>query len=193
MEASKLGIGSLITTEQHRDAIHVAIAPVTANENLSPGQHVGFVVPGNTDLVGQSDNCIGIIDPFYEGRIFKDDCCWLFLYPLSVTGLRHEWEHPAFAAQETDKAASLKWMEAFAKRHYSQGDPYDGWDGPYSADQLIRFAKEYIETGYRHVQQGSESLRDSTPVAEFWRHYEVITGEKISDDARSNSPFCCTC
>ena len=40
---SDITLGELITGTGERDAIHVALAPVKANERLKPGQHVGFV------------------------------------------------------------------------------------------------------------------------------------------------------
>lgn len=42
-DQSKLGIGQIIATEQFRDAIHVAVAPVVAGEQLHPGDHVGLL------------------------------------------------------------------------------------------------------------------------------------------------------
>ncbi len=44
-------LGQLIEDgERRRDAIHVAIAPVTAAQRLVPGQHVGLVREGNVEL-----------------------------------------------------------------------------------------------------------------------------------------------
>lgn len=36
----ELNIGQIITTEQSRDAIHIAVAPVVAGMRLQPGSHV---------------------------------------------------------------------------------------------------------------------------------------------------------
>lgn len=98
-------LGSLITDgELRRDAIHVAVAPVTAAHALPAGYHVGFVPPGQTETVGdvgEDGEKIGIIDPFYQkdglGWVSPGERCWLMLYPGTVTGLRHVWSHPAFA------------------------------------------------------------------------------------------------
>ena len=92
-------LGRLIEDgDRRRDAIHIAIAPVTAAQRLAPGQHVGLVQDGNLELVGPCDNNIGIVDPFLVEEVELGQRFWLFLYPNTVTGMRHIWAHPAFAA-----------------------------------------------------------------------------------------------
>jgi hypothetical protein len=193
-----LGLGKLIETPQQRDAIHVAVAPVVAVGKLYPGQDIGFVEAGDTEKVGtHSTRMIGIVDPFLKSPVFDGQRFWMFVYPQTVTGMRHEWQHPAFeaeAAPTVDKAASLQWMEEFAaKNHSHSSEYYDGMGRNYTAADLLELAEDFLRTGDRHVQQGSSSLRDYTPVVEFWHHFEVITGTKIGDHQRGQVPFCCTC
>jgi hypothetical protein len=91
-------LGSLITDgDRRRDAVHVAVAPVTAAERLAPGQHVGFVTPGDTETVGPCEQPIGVVDPFLTDDVQPGQRFWLFMYPNTVTSLRHVWTHPAFA------------------------------------------------------------------------------------------------
>lgn len=45
-DQSKLGLGQIITSQQERDAIHIAVAPVTAAEKLNPGDHVALTQEG---------------------------------------------------------------------------------------------------------------------------------------------------
>ncbi|HYF50513.1 MAG TPA: hypothetical protein VEJ63_13970 [Planctomycetota bacterium] len=91
--------GQLITDgERRRDAIHIAVAPVAASSRLSPGQHVGLIREGNVELVGPSKRNIGIVDPFLSAPVEEGQRFWLFLYPGTITGLRHVWTHPEFAA-----------------------------------------------------------------------------------------------
>jgi hypothetical protein len=92
-------LGQLIEDgDRRRDAIHIAVAPVTAAERLAPGQHVGLVQEGDLELVGPCDRTIGVVDPFLTEEVEAGQRFWLFLYPGTITGLRHVWTHPAFAA-----------------------------------------------------------------------------------------------
>jgi hypothetical protein len=91
-------LGRLIEDgDRRRDAIHIAIAPVTAAERLMPGQHVGLIREDNLELVGPCDRTIGIVDPFLSDKVEPGQRFWLFLYPGTIAGLRHVWTHPAFA------------------------------------------------------------------------------------------------
>jgi hypothetical protein len=91
-------LGQLIEDgDRRRDAIHIAVAPVTAAERLVPGQHVGLVREDNTELVGPCDRNIGVVDPFLAAEVEPGQRFWLFLYPGTITWLRHVWAHPAFA------------------------------------------------------------------------------------------------
>ena len=92
-------LGQLIEDgDRRRDAIHIAVAPVTAADRLAPGQHVGLVQEGNVELVGPCDRPIGAVDPFLAAEVEPGQRFWLFLYPGTITSLRHVWTHPAFSA-----------------------------------------------------------------------------------------------
>lgn len=93
-------LGELIEDgDRRRDAIHIALAPVTAAERLQPGQRVGLLEEGNRELVGASDRNIGIVDPFLRVDVEAGQRFWLFLFPNTITGMRHVWTHPAFQAR----------------------------------------------------------------------------------------------
>lgn len=93
-------LGQLIEDgERRRDAIHIAIAPVTAACQLNPGEPVGLIEPGNRELVGPSDSNIGIVDPFLTAVVEPGQRFWLFLFPNTITSMRHVWNHPAFQAR----------------------------------------------------------------------------------------------
>lgn len=82
-----------------RDAVHVAIAPVVAGQTLMPGWHVGFE-DGEAITCHSSEKpmkMIGIVDPFIQGSVKKGEWFYLFLYPGTITTLRHVWQHPEFS------------------------------------------------------------------------------------------------
>lgn len=186
-----LPLGKILTTEEHRDAIHIAVAPVTASATLSPGDRIGFMSDGTVDSTAEV--IIGIVDPFLTRRVSKGERFYLFLFPNTITSLRHDWTHPAFEQhRDTPEAAttksriqhqqdSLKWLTAHAEL----------LDITYSA--LMRDAKTWLEYEDHTVQHGSEHWRDmfGDPV-EFWHHYEIVTGEVVPED-RKRSFYCCSC
>lgn len=92
-------IGQIITTPQTRDAIHFAVAPVKAGETLRPGQDVGLRGEPNDKKAFAKQNdviLIGIVDPFLKRPVMHGQTFWLFLYPETITSLRHDWTHHAF-------------------------------------------------------------------------------------------------
>jgi hypothetical protein len=97
MKTDNIQLGQLIEGEQFRDAIHIAVAPVTAAEGLRPGQHVGVRNDGRASTKGVA--LIGIVDPFLRTDVEEGQRCWLFLYPYTITSLRHDWTHPAFGGR----------------------------------------------------------------------------------------------
>lgn len=99
MQVPKLG--QVIEGEAFRDAVHVAVAPVEAGEDMMPGEHTGPVEHGSLVMgacrMGAYKYAIGVVDPFLKHMVRKGQRFWLFLYPNTVTSLRHAWTHPAFA------------------------------------------------------------------------------------------------
>jgi hypothetical protein len=87
-------LGMIHFKPEARDAIHLAVEPVTAGEDLLPGEHIGLYVDGTAhkDL-----RHIGIVDPFLpKSGVKKGQRFWLVVYPRMVTSLRHVWDHPDF-------------------------------------------------------------------------------------------------
>lgn len=182
--SNELNLGQLITTPQQRDATHIAVCPVTAGQRLAPATHVGFLDDGN-ELVGYSEDTIGIIDPFLGAAVKKGERCWLYLYPNTVTGMRHEWQHPAFPAAVVpvattmdEKAASVAWLKSAA---VALGVSYNEITSEWSP--LTR--GDYINNG--------ETIRDRwcEMEEEFWRHHKIVTGRDTSEDERGG--FTCSC
>lgn len=179
---SELQLGKLITDEQHRDAIHIAVAPVTAGDNLSPGAPVGFLPNGNVGCVATP---IGIVDPFLSETVRPNERFWLFLLPNTVTGMRHHWQHPAFSddmpTSGKDRSASEQWIRDFAERI----------DQTY--EDLMRAAGAFVASGH-YTYDNSEGYKNEWGAfPEFWEHYEDVTGTTVSDDTKESTPFTCSC
>lgn len=173
-------IGKLLDEGQQRDAIHIAVAPVVAARSLSPGQRVGLTDEGKADSLIDKD--IGIVDPFLERPVKRGERFFLFLFPNTVTGLRHQWVHPAFGEPDR-KSASEKWMRAWAVEHV--GDDYYVDGGHVGEQAAYEFA---IKAGHDLNIGPYESARDRID-NEWWFHWEAITGCKGQRDGY----FSCAC
>lgn len=173
-DQSKLGLGKVITEPQERDAIHVAVAPVVLAHEMAPGTHVGLDVTGRA--TSRTDKLVGVIDPFLKTRTPPGRTVWLFLYPGTITSLRHEWTHPALpvvTAPRADKSDSEKWMRAWAMEHMGE-DYYGAADGKREEDAAYSDA---IRAGHDMSVGPYEDARDHID-DEWWTHWEAITGAK---------------
>src|SRR3990167_7287266 len=98
-------IGTILTVPAERDAIHIAVAPVVACERIRPGQAVGLDENGCARVSRIVP--IGIADPFLTvDWIESGQRFYLWLTPNTITGLRHHWQHPAFA--EVGRSAAIE-------------------------------------------------------------------------------------
>lgn len=186
---SDLGLGKLVTTEQERDAIHIAVAPVTAAEKLVPGERIGLA----DGKASANAVHIGIVDPYLQAPVFAGQRFWLFLFPNTVTSLRHHWTHPAFnegpqppdEARPSELESAELWMTLFAK------------EAGMTRDEAIDRARDFLKDGWAWTEEGSETARTaffalSSP-EEFWKRYEIITGEVVGTHDRESAPFSCSC
>jgi hypothetical protein len=91
-------IGQILDTPQERDAIHIAVASVISATRLKPGDHIGFIYRGSDEVTNETDrdiDMIGVVDPFLKRLIKPGERIWMFMYPDTITDLRHHWTHPA--------------------------------------------------------------------------------------------------
>lgn len=165
-----LKIGKIINSPQNRDAVHMAIVPIEAGQSLSAGVHVG-ISGGRAVAAGNRIKAIGIVDPFLTVGVNPEDKFWLFLYPGSITSLRHAWTHPAFGDIEgtlefSEKQLSVAWMHNFCEK-----------EGLHYGDLLF-----HTSVGVR--QDLCDSLGDNK---EFARNFSIITGKECPDY------FSCAC
>jgi hypothetical protein len=183
---AQMTLGFVHGQEMGRDAIHIAVAQVEAAHHLAPGQHIGFVDAGQRK-VGMVSNPLGIVDPFLRNAVVPGELFWMFLLPNTITGLRHQWTHPAFEDQpasyishDDHKGKSLAWIKEHAR---CLG---------LTEDVLMEDAEHWLRYEDHKVQQGSERWRDNFNPLEFWHHYEIVTGKPVAEDFKQ-SFYCCTC
>lgn len=167
-------LGTIITENEKRDAIHLAVEPVIAGEKLGPGDDIGFC---NDGLVYRyAEKLIGIVDPFLKTEIEREQRFWLIIYPRQINSLRHVWTHPDLpdcpeikASDKTSKEVSEQWLRTFAKEkdvnYYTLIKNAERNDDP----EYLTF---YDENAYGDIPP------------EFWDHIEVVTGTKIPQDCR---------
>lgn len=187
-------IGKPFTTPMARDAIHIAVAPVVAGETLRPGEIIGFV-RGRNDGTVSSDHMIivkfiGIVDPYLKKSVHVGQRFFMFLYPGSITSLRHDWAHPAFAENDSEVLENKKNADEEALQQSKLWMCELADDVNMSYDKLIQGGIDYVQGGSYLVGGGSMEGR-RTP-DEFWPHFERITGIKVPEKDRE-SFFSCSC
>lgn len=195
-----IGIGRIIEQERHRDAIHIAVAPVEAGSDLKAGDLVGLMKGKAFHAFPGLIEPLGVVDPFLRNVVLPGQRFYLFLFPGSITSLRHEWEHPAFVELPTapsvtppDKAASEAWLREYAK----QVNPYYCGDGYYgekeggkdtSYEVLMNDLAGNTITYHGIDMHSREELIDEE---ELKRHGEIVLGRPINFDAFEY--FSCSC
>jgi len=186
MSDSKLGrTWSKYTQERearHRDAIHIAIAPVQAVGELKTGDRIGFAEAGNVERVRKmemDEDAVGIVDPFLKYGVLDGEWFWMFLFQNTITSLRHDWTHPAFGDAITQNA-SRAWIKDFAAE----------LDQTYN--RLMEAAELWLND-QEYTYDNSEIYKgvsgDKWPV--FWKHYEIVTGKKVEDHTATF--YTCSC
>lgn len=189
-------IGKLADETSQRDAIHIAIAPVTAGEKLYPGDDVGFRA-GDCETAWRTGviKPIGIVDPFLKLNVRLGQRFFIFLYPNTVTGMRHHWEHPAFT--EAAKPVDAPFVPAGVHPH--ERDEAERWLRDFAAvidityEQLIQAGRQWNDHEEYTTQQGDQSWQDGLyeNASAYWSNWEMVTGEKAKDKAAHF--FSCSC
>lgn len=161
-------LGKLIEWPAGRDAIHVACAPMIADCDLAPGEHIGIV---KNSVAGRNEPLVGIVDPFLRETVLQGQKFWLVLYPKTVTGIRHHWEHPLFQDQPEDFTGAREWITEFAAR----------WK--YTFDDFMAGARQYIQKDYELDANWENQDGEVTDEewSTFWEHFRALTGLSIKD------------
>lgn len=178
-------LGKIVRGNPRRDAIHVAVIAVEAGQLLPPGAHVGRMPDG---AFGQQKDCLGVVDPFLVEDVKKGQHFWLFLYPNTVTSLRHHWAHPGFPdlddGQSMNPGEAETWLKKLA---HEVGQDYES---------LIEAGREVAVAGFASVYCGESfrgALYDDGKREAYWLAWSAVTGEPIPQAGRDGNTFSCRC
>lgn len=178
-------IGSIHQDRYERDAIHVAVVPVTAKGTLKPGQHIGFDEGGYrvTESPPEPHKLIGIVDPFLPRNVEDGERFWMVLYPNTITGLKHVWSHPSISQDGLGVGSpSEKWLRDFAVQ--VDADYFEMMEVAAShCDKERKWGSDYLIEGGKWEGQ-------NTP-EEFWEHFKNVTGKEPSGGP--SGIFSCSC
>lgn len=174
-------LGELISGDEERDAVHIAIVPVTAAIQLLPGEHIGLAQGQDRMLVCRvsKKDQIGIVDPFLKAPVQIGQQFYLLLYPNTVTSLKHHWTHPKFP--DIKMSPSEIWLRHFADSFYVD------------YEHMMEEVKEAIENDNSHTSIMTLGSSNEVDYDEFWGHYQMVTGEVLESDQTSELYFRCTC
>lgn len=184
-EQQKPKIGHMLEGPGDKDAIHIAVVPVQLGEDMEAGAAVNVV---NGKAYRAYATAIGILDPFLNNSmLFEDSWVYMFLYPNTITDLRHEWTLSSYDNNSTQvemprlDPEAVEWLENFAHSH---GTSYDA---------LLVRCKEAIEdddsspyitfygTDIHEVPHG------------FWNNFRKATGWEADPMKLLKITFSCSC
>lgn len=178
-----IGIGRLVK-DGVRDAVHIAVIPVVCGDAfLDPGEKVTLRLNGKAYGAGNGKGA-GVVDPFLPERIKEGDRFYLFLYPGSITSLRHHWTHPDIP--EERMKGELDEDRERAKANLNHFAVSVGL----SLDELLRGAGSYLKYGEYLIDGGRYEgvyMPDT-----FWQDYQVYTGIAVNEDKQGHF-FSCSC
>lgn len=191
-------LGALCGPKDQRDAIHIAIVPVTAGEPIWAGALLKFA-PGSQEVVMPCNTrkfAVGIADPFIEGGIEKGRRFYMCMFPYTITSLRHEWTHPAFTEPTVETAGARgervrqvtaalmgdeKWLREFAERV------------EVTYEELIKSAHEYLDRGEYHVLPYTTPDISEERTRKFWENFQAVTGRVVEEKHKEQMFFSCSC
>lgn len=174
---------------QSRDAVHIAVVPVTAGEDLRPGEklRVTFDSLLSSEYVvmngDYNEDYIGRADPFIEGwQIKKGAKFWMWLRPGTITGLKHVWTHPTLDGKREPVSKSELWLRQFA----------DKWNFDYH-NMIENSLKKTGSITARGKDLHSATGLDPGDEDLFWQHIEALTNRKLSTKHKEEFCWSCTC
>lgn len=187
--SNDIGLGRELKQDRPRDAVHIACAPVTLGEWMQPG--VPVIVRKGEAFAAQNhkEKPIGVIDPFLPGGCPKGARVWLMLNPGSITSLRHDWTHPAFA-EEVQPTAEKPAHSSYAVLAAQNTLRTMGKRIGKTYAEMLKIGDAMSTTGYAHVGQEKESEYMNDHKRQFWNCWSIVTGNPVPSN---DTYFSCAC
>lgn len=178
MNNSSPPIGQILTEEQiTRDAIHIAVFSATSTEKVYPNEDVGIVGHEHgTDLYFVSSSTekgfCGKVDPFLRNPVLPGKIFLVFLYPNTITGMKHIYSHPHLDNWDESVDTEMKkakdyLMRAVGSLGFNSYDELRDWVG----DIFQGYDEDCL-----HTDSGSEWMNENSE--EFWKNYEMVYGSR---------------
>lgn len=194
-------LGMVHFRQEYRDAIHLAVEPVKAGENLKRGEYI--TLADGVAVKCLEKNALGIVDPFIKS-VKKGDSFWLVVLPRKITSLRHVWSHPDFKEdvevvpnpQEDAKQEAYKWIQEYAESFGIYDEEYYGTKYSIDAEDLIAYGKDF----YEDMERGSwpdylvkGGLLEGEYTSDlFWEKLSIYLGRELNSKYTGNF-FSCSC
>lgn len=178
-------LGTIIDDKAGRDAIHLAVEPVVAGEQLFPGQHIRI----DNGVAVANGETYGIVDPFLKGSVGAGQRFWFVIYPRQITSLRHVWEHPAFAPDvRNNEGMSIAEAEAWLRNYADEIDE--------TFSSLLEAADDWVSSGdYFYGSKTGDyygKFEGEGTHPDFWKYYQVYRDVAVPED-KQHSFFTCSC
>ena len=178
MNDTQSKIGKLLQEGEERDAIHIAVLPVVAGNDLTPGAPIGVgEVNGEHYAYSNIFPRRGIVDPFLWDGVTQGERFWMFLTPNTIQDMRHHWKLEGidvFSPQERAK----QWLASFAE------------ENNVSYDELVAGLK----AGEVYFGNDTEAPSNAYGQKEaLFQHLAILTGRSFSEDHIANTFFRCSC
>lgn len=190
-------LGTVIDDTQKRDAIHLAVEPVVAGEQLWPGQDVLLVDGVAIHRDPSIQRTVGIVDPFLRGPVYQGQRFWLVVYPRQIKSLRHVWSHPDFPEEPVAEGARYPAPPPPAPANDAKSEA-ERWLRAHaellglSFWKLLEHADSWLHYEEYYVENGSEHMRDTFDAEGFWTNWSAYTGKSVPD-GKNESFFSCSC
>ena len=162
-------LGTIITSAEKRDAIHLAVIATCASDRLMPGSHVGV-----NGKFSSRENLIGIVDPFLTFPVEAGEWFWLIIYPRKITSLRHVWSHPEVPEEESyitpleedqkfPSSTSVAYLTAVARSLRIDYDEFMNDLDVYVSDgETPYYGEETYDLDYKEIITHYEAVRNTT-------------------------------